>query len=67
MFQAADCLVITKADLLPYVGIDRDRLVANLRQMNPKAPIFWVAAQSGEGLAAWVQWLEQTVVSGISV
>ncbi|NJK72207.1 MAG: hydrogenase nickel incorporation protein HypB [Synechococcaceae cyanobacterium SM2_3_60] len=67
MFQEADCLVITKADLLPYVGIDRERLSANLRQMNPKAPIFWLSAQTGEGLAAWLQWLEQTVVSGVSV
>lgn len=63
MFQEADCLVITKADLLPYLGIDRDRLEANIRQINPTVPIFWVSAQAKDGLAAWLAWIDQQVLS----
>ncbi|MFM7791120.1 MAG: hydrogenase nickel incorporation protein HypB, partial [Microcystis panniformis] len=35
MFQEADCLIITKLDLAPYLEIDLKRLEANVRSMNP--------------------------------
>ncbi|MBL1177508.1 hydrogenase nickel incorporation protein HypB [Pantanalinema sp. GBBB05] len=57
MFQEADCLLITKTDLAPYVDVDLEQIVANVRQMNPDCVIIPVSAKTGEGLATWFAWL----------
>lgn len=61
MFQAADCLLITKTDLAPYLNIDIERIIANVRQLNPRVEIFTVSAQSGEGLEDWFGWVRGVV------
>ena len=61
MFQAADCVLITKMDLSPYLDIDVDRIINNVRQMNPHAVIIPVSAKTGEGLNTWFQWLQKQV------
>ncbi len=63
MFQAADCVLITKMDLAPYLDIDVDRIINNIRQMNPHAVIIPVSAKTGEGLNTWFQWLQQQLKS----
>jgi len=57
MFQEADCLLITKMDLAPHLDVDVNRIVANVRQMNPDCTIIAVSAKTGEGLEAWFEWL----------
>jgi hydrogenase nickel incorporation protein HypB len=57
MFQAADCLLITKIDLVPYLDVDVDRIIANVRQMNARATIIPVSAKTGEGMEAWHSWV----------
>ena len=57
MFQQADCLLITKTDLVPYLDIDIERIKANVRQMNPQVIIIPVSAKTGEGLETWFDWL----------
>ena len=57
MFQQADCLLITKTDLAPYLDIDLDRIADNVRQMNPNVTIISVSAKTGEGLEKWFDWL----------
>jgi hydrogenase nickel incorporation protein HypB len=61
MFQEADCLLITKTDLAPYLDIDIDRIIANVRQMNPDVAIFAVSAKTGAGLSAWFNWVQSQV------
>ena len=63
MFQAVDCLLITKIDLAPYLQVDIDRIVANVRQLNPKAEIIPISAQSGEGLERWFDWVRSHVAN----
>lgn len=63
MFQEADCLLITKMDLAPHLEIDIDRIISNVRQMNPNAAIIPVSAKTGEGLAIWFDWLQSQVPS----
>lgn len=58
MFQAADCLLITKMDLAPYLEIDVNQIVANVRQMNPDVTIIPVSAKTGEGLTTWFNWIQ---------
>ncbi|WP_198805033.1 hydrogenase nickel incorporation protein HypB [Leptolyngbya sp. BL0902] len=57
MFQEADCLLLTKMDLAPYLDISLERITANVRQMNPHAAILPVSAKTGEGLEAWFSWV----------
>ncbi len=59
MFREADCVLITKIDLLPYLPIDVEKLELNIRQVNPRCSIFRLSASSGEGLGPWHQWLRQ--------
>jgi hydrogenase nickel incorporation protein HypB len=58
MFRAADVLLLNKCDLLPYLEFDADLAEANARRVNPKLTIFRVSATSGDGLPAWVAWIE---------
>ncbi len=62
MFQEADCLLITKIDLAPYLDIDLDRITANVRQINPKVKIISVSAKTSEGLKQWFAWISDRVI-----
>nr|WP_326521067.1 hydrogenase nickel incorporation protein HypB [Leptothoe kymatousa] len=61
MFREADCLLITKTDLVPHLDVDLAQIEANVRQINPTVAIFHVSAKTGEGLDAWCNWLQQAV------
>jgi hydrogenase nickel incorporation protein HypB len=58
MFAAADVLVLTKVDLLPHVTFDVDRCFGFARRVNPKVRLLPVSAVSGQGLDAWLAWIE---------
>jgi hydrogenase nickel incorporation protein HypB len=61
MFQAADCLLITKIDLAPYLNIEIGHMIDNARQLNPHVKIMPISAQSGEGLEEWFDWVRSQV------
>ena len=61
MFQEADCLLISKIDLAPYLDIDLNRLESNVRQINPQVTIIRLSAKTGEGLDTWLTWLRTQV------
>ncbi len=61
MFQEADCLLITKTDLAPYLDIDLDRIAANVRQMNQDVTIIYLSGKTGEGLSQWFDWVGDLV------
>lgn len=61
MFQEADCLLITKIDLVPYVDIDLNRIINNVRQINPHVEIIAVSTKTGEGLEDWFNWVKKQV------
>jgi hydrogenase nickel incorporation protein HypB len=63
MFREADCLLITKTDLVPYLKVDLARIAANVLQINPHCRILPVSAQTGEGLEAWFDWVRSAVRS----
>ena len=58
MFQEADCLLITKTDLAPYLDVDLERIMANVRQMNPSVTIIPLSAKTQVGLDLWLEWLQ---------
>lgn len=61
MFREADCLLITKTDLLPHLEMDVDEIVRNVRQINTRVEIIQVSTKTGEGLETWLAWVRQQV------
>ncbi|NLF14939.1 MAG: hydrogenase nickel incorporation protein HypB [Anaerolineaceae bacterium] len=58
MFTAVDALVLNKTDLAPYVDFCLAAFQEAFRALNPRAPLFQLSCKTGEGLDAWVAWLE---------
>ncbi|GAB6181472.1 hydrogenase nickel incorporation protein HypB [Desulfotomaculum defluvii] len=57
VFEAATAVIITKADLLPYIDFDLNACLKELLQINPRLKIFVTSAKTGSGLAEFVSWL----------
>ena len=57
MFHSADAILINKLDLLEHLDFDLELLAANIATVNPHAQQFPVSARTGEGVAAWRDWL----------
>ncbi len=58
MFCAADIMLLNKCDLLPYLEFDADLAETNARRVNPDLTIIRVSATTGDGLTAWISWIE---------
>ena len=59
MFRAADLVLITKIDLLPYLPhISLNRITDNLEKVMPTPLFLPVSSLDGRGVAQWASWLE---------
>ena len=59
MFRKADLVLLTKVDLLPHLpGVSVERIEAALAETMPEAAMIPVSALTGEGISAWIEWLE---------
>jgi hydrogenase nickel incorporation protein HypB len=59
IFRKADLVLLTKIDLLPALPqIHVDRIEENLSLVMPKPAMIPVSAETGEGIAAWIRWLQ---------
>ena len=67
MFREADCVLITKIDLLPYLPVEIERIEAHIRQVNPRCTVLRVSASSGDGLEAWYRWVRLQVQQQLEV
>jgi hydrogenase nickel incorporation protein HypB len=56
-FAEADAVLINKIDLMDYIDFNIDRVLADIRVVNPKSPIYQVSATTGEGMEQWYEWL----------
>lgn len=61
MFRVCDAVLINKIDVLPYFDFDMERVEEYIHMRNPDAKFFPVSAKTGEGMAAWTDWLEARV------
>jgi len=66
MFREADCVLITKTDLLPYLPVEVERIETHIRAVNPRCTVIRVSASSGEGLVAWHSWVRQQLAQQIA-
>jgi hydrogenase nickel incorporation protein HypB len=58
MFAAARLMVLTKTDLLPHLRFSVADCIAYARRVNPKIEVLQLSATSGEGMDAWLHWLQ---------
>jgi len=59
MFARADLVLVSKADLLPYVDFDTGRHEAGIGRLRPAARVLRLSAVTGDGMAGWYDWLRQ--------
>lgn len=57
MFATAKLMMVTKADLLPFVKFDVERCSAFARRVNPAIEIITVSVITGAGLNSWYDWI----------
>ena len=62
MFRNSSVLIINKIDLLPYVNCSLEALRGNAMQINPSLAVFETSCRTGDGIAAWCEWLTARAV-----
>ena len=60
-FRDATVVVISKIDLLPHVDFDLVEVRRLIKGLNPKVSIFELSARTGDGMDAWLSWLQHRV------
>lgn len=58
MFQKADLVLLTKADLLPHLDVEVDRIRDALARVLPDPQVLLLSARTGAGMEAWKGWIE---------
>lgn len=56
IFQSADAVIVTKADLAPHFDFRLDRVREDLRKLGNEGPVFAVSARTGEGMDELLSW-----------
>ncbi|NDJ35275.1 MAG: hydrogenase nickel incorporation protein HypB [Chloroflexi bacterium] len=63
MYTGADVLVINKMDLLPYLDFDLEHFTRGVEALNPGLVTFPLSCTTGEGVDAWIAWLEAEIAA----
>ena len=59
MFRAAKLMLMNKCDLLPYLTFSVPKAIEFARRVNPAIEVIEVSATSGQGMDAWLAWIER--------
>ena len=63
MFRQCDLVLVNKIDLLEHLDYDLDLFLHHLDAVHPGVPRLLVSARTGEGVAAWRDWLVEHVAA----
>ncbi len=61
LFHKADLILLTKWDLIPHLNWNEQRCMESIKKVNPDAKILKISSQTGEGIEAWYQYLEDAL------
>jgi hydrogenase nickel incorporation protein HypB len=61
MFLTSELLVVSKADLLPYVPFSVEAVTKDARDVNPTIEVLTMASIKGQGMEEWCNWLMNKV------
>lgn len=59
LFAAADVVLLNKVDLQHVLPFDEGTLKDDLARLNTRAPLLRLSALGGQGMEAWMAWLQQ--------
>lgn len=57
MFLTSELMIVSKADLLPYVPFKVENVIQDARDVNPDIEVLTISSTTGKGLDAWCDWL----------
>lgn len=61
MFLTSELMLVSKADLLPYVPFSVEAVTQDARDINPDLEVLTISALKGVGLEGWCDWLMKKV------
>jgi hydrogenase nickel incorporation protein HypB len=61
MFLTSELMLISKADLLPYVPFSIEAVTKDAREVNPDIEVMTISSLKGDGLEQWCDWLLEKV------
>ena len=61
MFLTTDVMLVTKADLLPYVPFSVDAVIKDAHEVNANIEIMVLSSYKGEGMDEWCDWLLEKI------
>lgn len=61
MFLTSELMLVSKADLLPYVPFTVENVTLDAREVNPNIEVLTISTLNGEGIDAWCEWLQVRV------
>jgi hydrogenase nickel incorporation protein HypB len=67
MFRGADVLILNKVDLIAYQDFDVDYFRHGVEVLNPGVAFFPISCRTGEGIAAWTNWLRARILERSAV
>jgi len=62
-FLSSHCLILTKADLLPYLPFDPERAAREALEINPKLQVFVTSAVTGQGIDDLVRYFDSELAA----
>jgi hydrogenase nickel incorporation protein HypB len=57
MFLTSELMLVSKADLLPYLPFSVDAVIADARDVNPDIDVLEISSLSGQGIDEWCSWI----------
>ncbi|WP_060874518.1 hydrogenase nickel incorporation protein HypB [Myroides odoratus] len=61
MFLTSELMLVSKADLLPYVPFTVENVTLDAREVNPNIEVLTISTLNGEGIDVWYEWLQARV------
>ena len=61
VFQASRAVILNKIDTMPFFNFNREAFDEAVKNLNPQAPIFPIAATKGDAVDAWAEWLRKQI------
>ncbi len=61
MFLTSEMMLVSKADLLPYVPFCVDAVTSDARDVNPDIEVMTISSFKGDGMEEWCNWIMNKV------
>ncbi|MDO4224287.1 MAG: hydrogenase nickel incorporation protein HypB [Bergeyella zoohelcum] len=58
MFLTSELMLVSKADLLPYVPFSVEAVTKDAREVNPDLEVISISTLNGDGIDEWCNWLK---------